>query len=147
MSLCRWRRHGCMKSHPLTKNLWKKIWKIENIPGMVWQLHKSKYIRFKKHFSVQHCQSQILWSDMKSFSLHNVSPIRKKSGADRELTVTSSWAHREFTVTKMQSRDLAVSSPWSKCSLGQFIFSWDSHTDLVLHTSSFAPFGTDWPFG
>ena len=121
--------------------------KIENISGMIWQLHKSKYIRFKNiHFSLKnsfqlHCQLQILWSDMKSFSLL---PMRKKSGAHCELTtVTSWWAHCEFTVTKMQSCDLAVSSPWSECSPWQFVFSWDFHTDMVLHASSFAPVGTD----
>ena len=111
---------------------------------MLWQLHKSKYIRFKNiYFSIKknsfqlHCQLQILWSYTKSF------PMRKKSGAHHELTVTSWWDHCELTVTKMQSRDQAVSSPWSKCSPWQFVFSWDFHTDLVLHASSVAPFGTD----
>ena len=57
--------------------------------------------------------------------------------------MTSWWAHCEFTVNKMQSRDLAVSSPRSKCSPWQFDLSWDFHTDLVLHASSFVPLETD----
>ena len=134
MSMCRWRRHGCIKSYPLTKILWKKIWKIDNIPGMLWQLHKSKYIRFKnihfsfkKKFSVQHCQLQILWSDDEIIFNY---PWEKKI---QELTVSSRWPLDEPT----------VSSPWPKCSPWQFVFSWDFHTGLVLHASSFVPFGTD----
>ena len=91
-------------------------------------------------------------SDLKTLSVTNpliryeilfIITHEKKSGARRELTVTSWWAHCEFTVIKMQIRDLAVSSPRSKCSPLQFVFSWDFHTDPVLHASSFAPFGTD----
>ena len=120
MSLCRWRRLDCIKSYSLTKNLCKKIWKIENIPGMLWQLHKSKYIRFKnihfslkKKFSVQYCQLQILWSIWNHFHywITHEKKIRSSPWAHGDLLMSSLWAHsdqnaepwlsRQFTVTKM----------------------------------------------
>ena len=102
MSLCRWGRHGCIKSYPLTKILWKKIWKIENIPGMLWQLHKSKYVRFKnihfflkKMFSVQHCQLQILWSDKIIFIITHEKKIRSSPWALGDLLMSSLWVHSD----------------------------------------------------
>ena len=118
MSLCRWRRHGCIKSYPLTKKLWKKIWKIENIPGMLWQLHKSKYIRFKNiHFSfkksfqfniVSYKSFDPIWNH---FHYYPWEKIRSSPWAHGDILMSSLWVHsdqnaeswpsREFTVIKM----------------------------------------------
>ena len=60
--------------------LWKKIWNIENIPGMLWQLHKSKY-KYLKTLSVT--------NPLIRYEIHFIITHEKKSGARRELTVTS----------------------------------------------------------
>ena len=118
---------------------WKHSWYAMTTPWI-------KNIRFKNiHFSLKKVFSSTLsvTNPLIRYEIIFIITHEKKSGAHRELTVTCWWAHCESTVFKMQSRDLAVSSPRSKCSPWQFVFSWDFHTDPVLHASSFAPFGTD----
>ena len=118
MSLCRWRRHGCIKSYPLTNILWKKIWEIENILGMLWQLHKSKYIRFKNiHFSFKQVFSSTLSVTNPLiryeiiFIITHEKKIRSSLWAHGDLLMSSLWVHsgqnaepwpsREFIVIKM----------------------------------------------
>ena len=125
MSLYRWRRHGCIKSYPLTKLLWKKIWKIEHIPGLLWQLHKSNYIRFKnKHISIKNKQKNkntlfsstlsvtnpLIWYEI-IFIITHEKKIRSSPWAHIDLLMSSlrvhsdqnaePWPSREFTVMKM----------------------------------------------
>ena len=114
MSLCRRRRHGCIKSYPLTKIWWKKLWKIENIPGMLWQIHKSKYIRFKNiHFSLQkfNIVSYKSFDPIRNFHYYPWEKIRSSPWAHGDLLMSSLWVHidqnaepwpsRKFTMIKM----------------------------------------------
>ena len=114
---------------------------------MLWQLHKSKYMRFKNiHFSLK---KKKICFQFNIVSYKSFDPIWnhfhyypwEKIGSSRwpldELTVRSQWSKCRGL------HGLAMSSPWSKCSRWQFVFSWDLHSDPVLHASPFAPFGTD----
>ena len=122
--------------------------KIENIPGMLWQLHKSKYIRFKNiHFSLKKNSFQFNMVSYKFLSRNKIifiitheKKIRSSQWAHGDLLMSSLWVHsdqnaepwpsREFTVIKMLTVII--------CFLMGF-----PHRSGSLHASSFAPFGTD----
>ena len=86
--------------------LWKKIWNIEIIPGMLWRLHQWKNIRFKDIVSYKSFDP--IWNP---FHYYPWEKIRSTSWAHSDLLMSTLWVHsdqnadpwpsREFTKIKM----------------------------------------------
>ena len=110
------------------------------MPGILWWLHKLKYLRFnnihfrsKKRkltflFNIISCKS-IEVSHRKSFSLL---PMRKKISSPRahdDLSLSSLWVHSDQNVKLWPCRELTMMKMLTASSPRQFVFSWDFHKD------------------
>ena len=148
VTLCSWRRHGCIKSYPLRKKIQKKYEKLKTSRAccdisIEWNISDLiTYISISKKFSIEHYHLHIHWPNRKSLSLL----LMRKN---QELVVSSHWAHCEFTVIKTQSHDLNVRSPWPKYSLRAHcdnLFSRGISTQIQFFMSPLLPHWL-WPFG
>ena len=95
--------------------------------GILWQRYQLKSDLIS-YMSVQHYQLQILWPNMKSFSLPEA--VSTSQWGNGDLSLSSQWSKRH---------DLAVSSPRSNCSLGahhDILFSHGISTQIHFYMQS-----------